>query len=57
MTVIDTELFILEIEKEECLWKTNSKEYIVDRYTKANVWVNIVSRMFDEWEGFNQEEQ
>lgn len=57
MSVFDTELFILEIEKEECLWKTNSKEYIVDRYAKAKAWVNIASKLFDEWEGYNKEEQ
>lgn len=57
MSVFDTELFILEIEKEECLWKTNSKEYMVDRYAKAKAWVNIASRVFDEWDGFNKEEQ
>ncbi|KAF0746349.1 Uncharacterized protein FWK35_00019827 [Aphis craccivora] len=54
---VDTELFIMEIEKEECLWKTNSKEYMVDRYAKAKAWVNIASRVFNEWDGFNKEEQ
>ncbi|CAI6368960.1 unnamed protein product [Macrosiphum euphorbiae] len=57
MSVFDTELFILKIEKEECLWKTNSKEYMVDRYVKAKAWINVASSMFDEWESFNKEEQ
>ncbi|KAL5244926.1 hypothetical protein ACI65C_012336 [Semiaphis heraclei] len=57
MSVLDTELFILQIEKEECLWKTNSKEYMVDRYAKAKAWINVASSMFDEWESFNKEEQ
>ncbi|KAL5245874.1 hypothetical protein ACI65C_013282 [Semiaphis heraclei] len=57
MSVFDTELFILQIEKEECLWKTNSKEYMVDRYAKPKAWINVASSMFDEWESFNKEEQ
>jgi len=57
MSVFDTELFILQIEKQECLWKKNSKEYMVDRYAKAKAWINVASSMFDEWESFNKEEQ
>lgn len=57
MSVFDTKLFTLKIEKEKCLWKTNSKEYMVNRYAKAKAWVNIASRVFDEWDGFNKKDQ
>jgi hypothetical protein len=33
------------------------ENYIVDRYAKAKAWVNIASKLFDEWEGYNKEEQ
>lgn len=57
MSFFDTELFIVEVEKEECLWKMNSKEYMVDRYVKAKAWAKIASNMYDEWESYNKEEQ
>jgi len=55
MSFFDTELFIVEVEKEECLWKMNSKDYMVDRYVKTKAWAKIASNMYDEWEKEEQE--
>jgi hypothetical protein len=46
MSIFNTELFIMEVEKEECFWKMNSKEYIVDCYVKAKAWAEIASTMY-----------
>jgi len=46
----------VEVEKEECLWKMNSKEYMVDRYVKVKAWVKIASNI-DEWESYNKKGQ
>lgn len=57
MSFFNTELFIVEVEKEECIWKTKSKEYTVDRYTKAKAWANVASTIYDKWQSFSKEEQ
>jgi len=43
MSVFDTELFILKIEKEECLWKANPKLFMVVRYAKTTAWKKVLS--------------
>jgi hypothetical protein len=46
MSFFDTELFIVEFEKEECLWKINSKKNMVDRHVKEKAWAKITSTMY-----------
>lgn len=52
----DTEMLIVLIENEECIWKTNSKDYIFDRNVKSKVWANITSSMFADWNNLNKDQ-
>lgn len=56
MSAFDTEMFIVTIEKHECSWKLNSKEYS-DRYAKVRAWSNVGETMFDGWHELNDAEQ
>lgn len=48
MDMFDTEMFINEIEKHECIWKIDSKEYS-NRNFKAAAWNEIGETMYDCW--------
>lgn len=52
MSVFDTEMFIVHVEKRENLWKSTCKEYS-DKHAKSRAWNDIGSSMFDEWDNFN----
>lgn len=54
--MIDIELLIHEIEKEECLWKTSNKDYM-DKHIKQKSWINVASVIFSTWSTFSEKEQ
>lgn len=56
MNVFDTELFIAEVEREECIWNCHCNDY-TDKNSKLNAWLNICSSMYDCWETFTRDEQ
>jgi len=56
MSMFDTEMFINEIEKHECIWKTDAKEYS-NRNVKAAAWNGIGETMYDDWKGLSYDEQ
>ena len=54
--MIDTELFIIEIEKNECIWNVTSKCFM-DRDLKRKAWSKISSVIIQNWENLPEEER
>jgi len=56
MSVFDTEMFIVSVEKHECLWKISCKDY-ADKHAKLRAWDEIGCDLFDEWENYDENEK
>jgi len=54
--MIDVELFIVEIEKYECLWNVTSKLFM-NRDVKKKAWEDISMVMFKDWESSTLQER
>jgi hypothetical protein len=54
--MIDIDLLIHEIEKEECLWKTNNSNYM-DKNAKQKAWFNVASMVFNNWDTSSEKEK
>jgi len=47
---------IIEIEKHECLWKTNSKGFM-NRESKRKSWEDVAKNIHGNWETFSNLEK
>lgn len=55
--MIDIDLLIHEIEKEECLWRTSISSYM-DKHSKQKSWNNVASVVFNNnWDTLSDKEQ
>lgn len=54
--MIDIDLLINEIEKEECLWKTTCNNYM-DKHAKQKSWTNIASIVCNNWNTSSEKEK
>lgn len=54
--MIDIDLLINEIEKEECLWKTTCSNYM-DKHAKQKSWINIASIVCNNWNTSSETEK
>jgi len=54
--MIDIDLLITEVEKEECLWNINSSNYM-DKHCKTKAWINVASVVLKNWDTFSSKEQ
>jgi len=54
--MIDIDVLINEVEKEESLWNINSKNYM-DKHYKTKAWINVASAVFKNWDTFSNKEQ
>jgi len=54
--MIDIDILIHEVEKEECLWNINSSEYM-DKHSKTKAWRNVASAVLKNWDTFSDKEQ
>lgn len=56
INMLDIELLINEIEKEECLWNINNANYM-DKHCKSKSWINVASAVFGNWDTFSNKDQ
>jgi len=54
--MIDVELFIVEIEKHECLWNVTSI-LLMNKDFKRTAWNDISMVMFKDWESSDLQER
>jgi len=54
--MIDIDILINEVEKEECLWNINNSSYM-DKHCKTKAWINEASAVLKNWDTFSNMEQ
>jgi len=54
--MIDIDVLINEVEKEECIWNINCN-YYMDKHYKTRAWINVASAVFENWDTFSNKEQ
>lgn len=54
--MIDIENLIIEVERYECLWRVNCKNYM-DRKMKQRAWIEVSKVIFQNWEQCSNAEQ